>query len=130
MNYKFYEITNKKKYKNTILELISNELNFVKNILNKFQKNYNLEFYKNNIFQYEIFLLNDIIQGQSLNFKISEDFIKKIKNYDFNIFVNNVNNKLNIRKKELEQIENIYSEEDIIKQLNPSNEICFNIMKN
>ena len=111
-----------------ILKDISDEIDYIKKTLLLIRTNFNVEFIKKNIFSYEIFLFDDIIKGKNITFPINDANQKKIEELDFDSFVKEKAGELEKRQKKIETKYCIYSEEDIIKHLNPSNEICFKIM--
>ena len=129
MNERFYEMIIQNNDIKSVIESISDEKKYIKNILLTLRKNYDIEFYKVNIFSYQIYFFNDIMQGgKPIVFPIPFDLHKKIQELDFNSFLKQIESELLIRKKDLESKYCIYSEEDILKYLNPSIDICFNIM--
>ena len=128
INFKFYKLIDAKNDVKKVLEVISNEINYINNILKEIEDNFNVEFIKKNIFSYEIFLFNDIIKGKPIIFPISDEMQKKIQEINFNQILKDNYLDLEKRKKNLETKYKIYSEEDIQKNFNHSNNICFQIM--
>ena len=128
LNQKFYEMCEKSNEICLILKDISDEIDYIKKTLLLIRTNFNVEFIKKNIFSYEIFLFDDIIKGKNITFPINDAIQKKIEELDFDSFVKEKAGELEKRQKKIETKYCIYSEEDIIKHLNPSNEICFKIM--
>ena len=128
INYKFYKLIESKNDVKQILVAIFDEISFIKNILLDIENNYNIEFYKKNIFSYELFLFKEIMNGNSMVFPISDEMQKKLQEVDFDSVINDNIFNLDKRKNNLEKKYTIYSEEDIMKHLNPSNEICFKVM--
>ena len=75
-----------------------------------------------------MFLFNDIMKGKSLVFPLSEEMQKKLEEMNYDLLLKDKISEFDKRKKSIEGKCNIYSVEDIIKQLNPNNNICFKIM--
>lgn len=128
INYKFYELLKPKKDVKDILETILDELNFINNVVVDIENNYNIEFIKKNIFSYEIYLFNDILKGKPVTFPLPEEVQKKIQEINFDLILNDKDSEFEKRKKDLEENFNIYSIDEIIKHLNPTNNFCYKIM--
>ena len=128
INLKFYEILELTNEDKKIISAISDEIIYIENILTDILNNYNIEFIRKNIFSYEMFLFNDIMKGKSIVFPLSEEMQKKLEEMNYDLLLKDRISEFNKRKKSIEGKCNIYSVEDIIKQLNPNNNICFKIM--
>ena len=111
-----------------MIKAIPDEINYTEDIITEILNNYNIEFIRKNIFSYEMFLFNDIMEGKSIIFPISEEMQKKLEGLNFDLILKDKISEFNKRKKFIEGKYNIYSVDDIIKQLNPGNNICFKIM--
>ena len=128
INLRFYEMIKQESEVKIIMNLIKEEQEYIKKMLIELKKNYTIEFYKNNISSYELYFIEDILKDKPMIFPISKDMQEKMAKSDFNSFIKDFESDFVKRKNELERKYCIYSEEDIIKQLNPLNEICFKIM--
>ena len=126
INLKFYELLKEEDKK--MIKAISDEINYTEDIITEILNNYNIEFIRKNIFSNEMFLFNDIMEGKSIIFPISEEIQKKLEGLNFDLILKDKISEFNKRKKFIEGKYNIYSVDDIIKQLNPGNNICFKIM--
>ena len=124
LNYKFNKYIDEKGDPKTPLEFISNQINFVNIFLNQFKAKYDLAFLRKNLSYFEC--LND----ESINIKLSDGKLKEIQNCDFKYFLSSSDKKYEKNYEIAKYKYSIYSEREIAKKLNPSNEICFNIMNN
>ena len=75
-----------------------------------------------------MYFLTDDIKEKVLDFPISKEKKAKLAELNFDSFLKTKNSEFEIRKKFLEEQFNIYSVEDIAKQLNPKNDIYFKVM--
>ena len=128
INFKFYKLLERENDMKIVLEAILSEINYIKKILKDIEDNFNVDFIKKNIFSYEIFLFKDIMEGKPIIFPISDEMQKKIQEINFNELLKDYFLDLEKRKKNLERKYKLYSEEDVVKNLNLSNSICFQIM--
>ena len=101
---------------------------YIKKIIIHIVDNYYLEFLKKNISSYQMYFLTDDIKEKVLDFPISKEKKAKLAELNFDSFLKTKNSEFEIRKKFLEEQFNIYSVEDIAKQLNPKNDIYFKVM--
>ena len=124
LNYKFNKYIDEKGDSKILLEFISNQINFVNIFLNQFKAKYDLAFLRNNLSYFEC--LND----ESINIKLSDGKLKEIQNCDFKYFLSSSDKKYEKNYEIATYKYSFYSEREIAKKLNPSNEICFNIMNN
>ena len=127
INYRFYGMIEQNNKVRNIMNMIEDEKKFIDESLIDIKRLYGFEFLKKNISSYELYFIDDILNDKVI-FPISDKVLRKIEESDFNSFIKNKTSELKIRKRKLETDYCIYSEEDIVKQLNPSNEICFKIM--
>lgn len=111
-----------------IMDLIKNEIEFIDRSLVEIKQKYTIEFYRKNIASYELYFIEDILKDKPIVFPLSNEMKRKMEELDFNSFMIDIGAMLDEKKIELERNYYIYSEEDILKQLNPLNEICFKIM--
>ena len=68
------------------------------------------------------------MEGKPIIFPISDEMQKKIQEINFNELLKDYFLDLEKRKKNLERKYKLFSEEDVVKNLNLSNSICFQIM--
>ena len=127
INYRFYGMIEQNNKVRNIMNMIEDEKKFIDESLIDIKRLYGFEFLKKNISSYELYFIDDILNDKVI-FPISDKVLRKIEESDFNSFIKNKTSELKFRKRKLETDYCIYSEEDIVKQLNPSNEICFKIM--
>ena len=127
INYRFYGMIEQNNKVRNIMNMIEDEKKFIDESLIDIKRLYGFEFLKKNISSYELYFIDDILNDKVI-FPISDKVLRKIEESDFNSFIKNKTSELKIRKRKLETDYCIYSEEDIVKQLNPSNEICFILM--
>ena len=128
INLKFYELQEPKKEIEIIKEAISEEIKYIKQIMIHIVNTYNLEFIRKNISSYQMFLLSDVTKGKILDFQISKEMKTNLSELNFDSVLSYNCGEFELRKQFLEEQFNIYSIEDIIKQLNPKNDIYLKIM--
>ena len=128
INLKFYEMLELVNEDKKVIKVISDELIYIENILTDILNNYNIEFIRKNIFSYEVFLFNDIMEGKSIIFPLSEEMQKKLEKINYDLILKDKISEFEQRKKSIEGKCNIFPVDDIIKQLNPNNNIYFKIM--
>ena len=128
INLKFYELQEPKKEIATIKNAISEEIKYINQIINFIVSNYYLEFIRKNISSYRIFLSSYVAKGKVLDFPISKEMKETLAVLNFDSIINSSYSEFELRKQFLELQFNIYSVEDIIKQLNPKNDIYFKLM--
>ena len=128
INLKFYELQEPKKEIETIKEAISEEIKYINQIMNFIVSNYYLEFIRKNISSYRMFLSSDVAKGKALDFPISKEMKEILAILNFDSIISSNCSEFELRKQFLELQFNIYSVEDIIKQLNPKNDIYLKLM--
>ena len=128
INLKFYELQEPKKEMTIMKEAISEDIKYIKQIVNYIVKVFYLEFIRKNKSSYEMFFLSEIIKGKTLDFPISKEMKAQLEELNFDSVFSNYCSEFRLRKQFLEKQFNIYSLEDIYKQLNPKNDINFQIM--
>ncbi len=72
-------------------------------------------------------MISDILKGKEKSFPEYKK-IKEVDKYEMNSFFENLSSTFNKEKKKLEKTYNISSEDTILKQMNPKNEICYKLM--
>ena len=72
----------------------------------------------------------DILNGKKLDFPNSKEIKELVQRLDFDSFLDENNYNFYKSKKNLEDNINIFSEEDILRNINPKNEICYRLMNN
>ena len=127
-NYRYYRMIGQEKDLKEIMDLIKSEIEFIDRSLIEIKQKYTIEFYRKNIASYELYFVEDILKDKPIVFPLSNEMQRKMEELDFNSFMIDIGAMFDEKKLELERNYCIYSEEDILKQLNPLNEICFKIM--
>ena len=126
MNLKFHKILKVKD--KVIMKLIEEEIDFTNDIIKDFKNKYILGFYQFIIDSSKNRLLGEILNGNKFKLFISEELKDYINKLDFNLYLSENNLKLTRRKKELQTNFSISSEDDILRLINQSNQICFKVM--
>ena len=120
----FIQNNNTKKDEKILLE----EISLINKIMNNFNDEYKIGFYKNNILSIYRYMITDI-NSSPIEFNISNELKIEIDNFDLQLFLQTPNFIVN-RKRNFEEKYALNSEEEILKLINRSNEIYFKIMKN
>ena len=126
MKLKFHKIITIKD--EVIIKLIEKKINFVNELIKDFKNKYALGFYQLIIDSIKNRLLGDILNGKKFNIIIPEELKDYINKFDFNSYLCENNLKLAKRKKELQSKYTIFAEDDILRLINQSNQICFKVM--
>ena len=122
INYKFNKFFEKNGDSKAILDYIIKEKKAMNDFLIEFKKKYDIEFIKNNISSYDRLDLN------ITHFNLSELMKKKIENNDFENQLKKFDQEIKKSEKKIKELFNIFSGEEIVKKLNPFNDVCFTLM--
>ena len=122
LNFKFNRYIDKKGDSIEIINFIKNQIDIINNILNKFKEKYDLEFLKSILAYYES------LDDKAIVLNIPKEKRKQIEELHFEDHINKLNIMFEKSNKNSKANYAIYSENEIIKKLNPTNEICYELM--
>ena len=122
LNFKFNRYIDKKGDSIEIINFIKNQIDIINNILNKFKEKYDLEFLKSILAYYES------LDDKAIVLNIPKEKRKQIEELHFEDHINKLNIMFEKSNKNSKTNYAIYSENEIIKKLNPTNEICYELM--